>query len=297
MPAHHFCATEGCERAGGLDANKVACKDSSYRLDVSTWQWHTFRLSPEISSPKTQTHMWPKTRPTSIVSERGQHSANLVACSSLESGKLILFGGLQSAGINKDALFDANVAHSNTKASLLVQVDVNTFHVSEPRTTGTPPCPRHSHAAAVVDLGNNRASLLIAGGMNLFSDLLCSDLYLLELGNTWAWRNLPSLDTPSPADGLMPPGAVSGPADTGAESDGVVAGAFVGIERGMEAYTRSSLVSGRDLWDEERRVRERLEMRRKKQAACGLCLPPPGKRAPVSHSALKTLGVQQPCMP
>ena len=196
MPAHHFCATEGCERAGGLDANKVACKDSSYRLDVSTWQWHTFRLSPEISSPKTQTHMWPKTRPTSIVSERGQHSANLVACSSLESGKLILFGGLQSAGINKDALFDANVAHSNTKASLLVQVDVNTFHVSEPRTTGTPPCPRHSHAAAVVDLGNNRASLLIAGGMNLFSDLLCSDLYLLELGNTWAWRNLPSLATP-----------------------------------------------------------------------------------------------------
>ena len=136
-----------------------------------------------------------------------------------------------------------------------------------------------------MDLGNNRASLLIAGGMNLFSDLLCSDLYLLELGNTWAWRNLPSLDTPSPADGLMPPGALNGPGDTGAQSDGVVAGAFVGIERGMEVYARSSLVSGRDLWDEERRVRERLEMRRKKQAACGLCPPPPGTRAPVSHCA------------
>ena len=44
LPAAQALTSQAAVGARGLDANKVACKDSSSRLDVSTWQVGCDRL-------------------------------------------------------------------------------------------------------------------------------------------------------------------------------------------------------------------------------------------------------------
>lgn len=228
---------------GGLDANRVACKDSTYVLNVITWTWQSARLGSERNSHKEGRPAassiacpWPRTRSAALVSERGLHTANLT---STLSSKLILFGGLVNAAVGNDSLA---LRHSNTIANQLIQIDTETFYVSEPKTTGAAPCPRYAHAAAVLDLGNHQVTLLVTGGMHLFTDFFCSDLFLLDLA-TWTWRCVSSSNTGSPNPAHL--SIARGP-DALPKTGG-----------GDLAARKSTAMVGRDLWDEDKRERER----------------------------------------
>lgn len=229
---------------GGLDANRVACKDSTYVLDVNTWAWQSVRLGSERNSHREGKSAassstgcsWPKTRSAALVSERGLHTATLA---STLSNRLILFGGLLNAAVGNGSLAHR---HSNTTANQLIQVDTETFQVGEPKTTGTAPCPRYSHAAAVLDLGNHQVSLLVTGGMHLFTDFLCSDLFLLDLA-TWTWQTVPAMNAGSPNTARIP---LAGGADAAPRAGG-----------GNIPARKSSTIVGRDLWNEDKRERER----------------------------------------
>jgi hypothetical protein len=175
---------------------------SCYKLNVATWIWHNLRLSTDRTNNNATATARPAQhsagtgntlagRAAALVSERGFHTANLIA----GSNKLVVLGGVQNAASVTCS------SHSGTISSPpLVQIETEGFHISESRTTGTPQSPRHSHAATIPDLGNQRASLLVSGGTNLFADLFCCDLFLLELGNTWCWHTLPAMASGSPYD-------------------------------------------------------------------------------------------------
>ena len=270
---------------GGLDANRVACTDSSYILDISTWTWQVARLGSERSiahkdgrpASSTSTHPWPKAvgRSAALVSARGLHTSTLT---SALSNKLILFGGLLNAAKGNDTLA---LRHSNTTANQLILIDTDSYHVSEAKTTGTPPCPRYAHAATALDLGNQQATLLVTGGLHLFTDFFCSDLFLLDL-LTWTWQAVPALTCGSP-DTMRPSAAEDAAAPRG--------GSLGPVEKvpnngnngsGHDAASRksSAAIFGRDLWNQDKRERERERddfLERAGEAAEGMLqLPAPG---------------------
>lgn len=252
---------------GGLDANRVACTDSSYILDVATWTWQIARLGSERCvahkdarpASSTSTHPWPKARSAALVSARGLHTSTLMSAS---SKKLILFGGLLNAAKGNDSLA---LRHSNTTANQLILIDTDSYHVSEAKTTGTPPCPRYAHAAAALDLGNQQVTLLVSGGLHLFTDFFCSDLFLLDL-STWTWQAIPALTCGSPDAMRVPIAedaaaargiAQEAAAPRGGGSGPISNGPHNGSGRDAASRKSSAAIVGRDLWDQDKRDRER----------------------------------------
>jgi uncharacterized membrane protein YgcG len=246
---------------GGLDANKVACRDSVYTLNVTTWAWTAARLSPERSTRKgndgATTSNTCVGRIAALATARGLHTANLLSSS---SNKLVVFGGIPNADLSNNAVSNR---HSSTRTSQLIQIDTDTHHLMEPRTTGAPPSPRYSHASVVLDLGNQRPTLLVTGGVTLFADLLCSDVFVLEL-HSWAWQNVPGLGTGTPdtdcrlsaggGGGGGGGGEGGGRSGTGGGGAGSGGGAVVGARHPPPLPPQ---IIGRDLWDEGKLERER----------------------------------------
>ena len=246
---------------GGLDANKVACRDSVYTLNVTTWAWTAARLSPERSTRKgndgATTSNTCVGRIAALATARGLHTANLLSSS---SNKLVVFGGIPNADLSNNAVSNR---HSSTRTSQLIQIDTDTHHLMEPRTTGAPPSPRYSHASVVLDLGNQRPTLLVTGGVTLFADLLCSDVFVLEL-HSWAWQNVPGLGTGTPdtdcrlsaggGGGGGGGGEGGGRSGTGGGGAGSGGGAAVGARHPPPLPPQ---IIGRDLWDEGKLERER----------------------------------------